>query len=801
MNLSDPLVLQRDVVLVPVTELSAELRARFESDEGDYALSRRHGRMGSQVIDSETAALLQLFREPRTIVDAIIENSRALAKNPQQWLDELLPHLGTFLDNRVLVPAGSDEEQEIRQLIENGAMVNEWTIVRCVHLIEDSEIYVVTQGDVRAAMKIARRSVPPWFANEEAVLRHLDGSSGSSEVLGVPRGEAADRRGTPRNPRNPEEPIIAPRLLDSGTHDGRPFLVVEWCDGAEPSVVASQVRNDRVALLEVCVAIARAYAELHERRVIHADVHPRNVLMANVREAKLIDFGLSRIDGSEEPVMARGGMYYFFEPEFLAASRAGRMLPASYAGEQYAIAALLYLVLTGQHYLDFRAERDEMIRQTLEETPLPFESRGLPPWPEVERILFRALAKNPEERWPSMREMANALETAHDFAAREALEAPLSAEALRFADEELAHLSRGGSLFAAGYPELPKASINYGAAGAALGILRVAAVRSDPKLLALAEVWRTRAALFLGHDEGWYNEAMELQERTLGRITPYHTPAGLHAAAALIAHARGDLHTQRMACHAFIDASSQPCAELDLTLGRSGSLLAAAILLEASDGVPADELKAFGHTTMTDIWAELDARPPLRECPPATYLGIAHGWSGYLYAALRWCVASGAPVPESIPRRLAQLAALHIPRGRGLFWTRQIAGHAHDRMAGWCNGAAGHVFLWTLAHEVFGERQHLALAEGAAWNAYEEPRFSADLCCGTAGRAYALLNLYKHTGDAAWLSRARHLANHAAETARHEPARAHALWKGELGVAVLIADLASPQNAAMPLFE
>ncbi|HEY0143430.1 MAG TPA: lanthionine synthetase LanC family protein [Thermoanaerobaculia bacterium] len=804
MNLSDPLVLQRDVVLVPVTELSAELRAKFESDEGDYALSRRHGRMGSQVIDSETAALLQLFREPRTIVDAVIENSRALAKNPEQWLDELLPHLGTFLRNRVLVPAGSDEDHEIRQLIENGATVGQWTIVRCVHLIEDSEIYVVTNDGIRAAMKIARKSVPPWFANEQSVLRHLEGgSSGSSEFLGVPRGGSdGSPRGTPRNPRNPEElTSIAPRLLDSGTHDGRPFLVIEWCDGAEPSVVSSQIRNDRVALLEVCVAIARAYAELHERQVIHADVHPRNVLVANVREAKLIDFGLSRIDGSDAPLMPRGGMYYFFEPEFLAASREGRMLPASYAGEQYAIAALLYLILTGQHYLDFRAERDEMIRQTLEETPLSFESRGLPPWSEVERILFRALSKNPDERWPSMREMANALETAHDFAAREALEAPLSEEALRFVDDELARFARDGSLFADGYTEAPKASINYGAAGAALGILRIAEVRSDPKLLALAEVWRTRAALFLGHEAGWYNEAMELQERTLGRITPYHTPAGLHAAAALIAHARGDLHTQRMACHAFLDASSLPCRELDLTLGKSGSLLTAAILLEASDGVPSEELKAFGQTTIIDIWAELDARPPLREGPPETYLGIAHGWSGYLYAALRWCVASGAPIPESIPRRLVQLAALHVPRGRGLFWPRQIGGHAHDRMAGWCNGAAGHVFLWTLAHEVFGNRQHLALAEGAAWNAYEEPRFSADLCCGTAGRAYALLNLYKHTGDAAWLSRARHLANHAADVARKEPARAHALWKGELGVAVLLADLEAPQHAAMPLFE
>ncbi len=66
--------------------------------------------------------------------------------------------------------------------------------------------------------------------------------------------------------------------------------------------------------------------------------------------------------------------------------------------------------------------------------------------------------------------------------------------------------------------------------------------------------------------------------------------------------------------------------------------------------------------------------------------------------------------------------------------------------------------------------------------------------------AYALLNLYKHTGSGEWLSHARRLANHAASV-REEAQRPNSLWKGELGVAVLIADLESPENAQMPFFE
>ena len=110
MNITEPFVLKQDVLLIPCAELSEDMRGRISFDEGDYTLSRRHGRTFTQVIDGETAALLALFRQPRTIVDAVIENSRSLGKNAEAWLEELLPHIGAFLQSNVLVPAGSDDE-------------------------------------------------------------------------------------------------------------------------------------------------------------------------------------------------------------------------------------------------------------------------------------------------------------------------------------------------------------------------------------------------------------------------------------------------------------------------------------------------------------------------------------------------------------------------------------------------------------------------------------------------------------------------------------------------------------------
>jgi serine/threonine-protein kinase len=118
----------------------------------------------------------------------------------------------------------------------------------------------------------------------------------------------------------------------------------------------------------------------------------------------------------------------------------------------------------------------------------------------------------------------------------------------------------------------------------------------------------------------------------------------------------------------------------------------------------------------------------------------------------------------------------------------------------WCNGSPGLVFLFTQAHRTFGEARWLELAELCAWTAWDTPSRAPHLCCGSAGRAYALLSYYKQTGAREWLGRARALANRAVEQCAVN-SEGDTLWRGTLGVAVLISDLASPEHARMPFFE
>ena len=767
MNVTEPFVLKEDVVLIPCGELSNDMRARISFDDGDFTVLHRHGRTRMQVIDGETAALLQLFREPRTIAAAVLEDSRKLGKPPQTHLDELLPYLDVLLERRILIPAGSGEEEEIRPHYDSGTIIEGWTIVRCAYLIDDSEIYQLRK-DRAAALKIARAAAPELqsrFDREAAVLRQLDGSG------------------------------VAPALLDAGVHDGRPFLILEWISGIDVSVAAAQRRHDRAALIDLCASIAAAYATLHARGVLHGDVNLRNILAGET--VTLVDFGAAVT--AAQPAAERMGVSFFYEPEYVRAIRQGGELPPSEAGEQYAVAAVLYLLLTGVHSIDFRFDGEEMLRQVELEPMLPFAARGIAPWPEVEEILGRALQKEPSRRFGSMAEMAALLAAVRDDTARASSATPLSAEAHALLETTLQSFARGGTMFATRYPHAPTASVNLGCAGAAVGLLRIAEVRGDPALLSLADVWRSRAAALLGTEGAFYDEAAGYTHAQFGDVTPYHTESGVHAAAAMVFASIGDGESQEQAVAEFIRASSKPCRELDLTLGRSGSLLAAAMLLPISGDYPA--LRAFGAETMHAIWSELDERPAIDASDGAT-LGLAHGWAGYIYAALRWCTASGDALPPRLGDRLREYAKLRIPYGRGIFWPIRSGGEPDSSLAAsWCNGSAGQLFLFTLAHRVFGGGEWLGLAELCAWTTWDEPRVTSDLCCGTAGRAYALLNFYKHAGATEWLGRARELANHAAAAVGTTASRPNALWRGELGVAVLIADLASPETARMPFFE
>ena len=369
--------LPKDVRLEPIESLPDTVLTGFAHKSGDFALTRPQSRIHTHIVNDSTAKLLQIFREPVTIADAIIEFSRTEHTDPTTVLDEAFPVLRTLIETGLLLPSDSQLAAPIEFLMARGEPVGDLIVDQPVAVVIDTEVYRARASDGRwAAIKIAR---PGSEGRLQAALHH------EAEILALLDG------------------ACSPRLIAHGDHAGRPFIAMEWCLGVDALAAAELVRSRDPAgqreLTPILLAIADAYARLHEQRVVHGDVHPRNLLIGRSGRATIIDFGQAQ-STSERLVSGRPGrgvVDLYMEPE-LARARldGGKPQPPTPAGEQYSIAALLYFLLTGAHTHDFVLEEGQMLRQVVGDPPRTFAERGLSRFGHVEHVLGRALEKCPD---------------------------------------------------------------------------------------------------------------------------------------------------------------------------------------------------------------------------------------------------------------------------------------------------------------------------------------------------------------------------------------------------------------------
>lgn len=806
MAITDPLVLPGDVMLMPVADLPAYLCELLEYEDGDYVLTRPRSRATSRIIDAQTAELLRLFQTPTLIVQAVIHFSKAHRLDPEQVLVDAFPILQSLMDASLLVAANAEPLQQILPSLAVGEQFAGCEVLKCIHVVEDTEVYQAqrTNGEM-VALKVSRpgckHTALRMFEQEISVLKCLD------NTVNLP-------------------------LLDSGISREQRFLILEWCSGIEVAIAAEEIRrrgtDNRKSLLQLCGAVLDAYSHLHAQGVVHADIHTGNILVTNDGSVKIIDYGFACSETIEtEDVPYRADINYFSAPEYAQAVLTGNSVPApGMQEEQFSLAALLYYLLTGAQYLRFSLGQEEVIQQIAAASPLPFAAQDVVPWFEVEALLARALRKHPSDRFPSASAFARELKEVAMLEERPAPSLTLQATdteaqaAQALLQNMLRHLGLESQLLSSGLTIAPTCSLTYGAAGVAYALYRIACAQNSAALLSLADIWSTQAVHTMKNNRAAFYNEENIRPEVVGYTSPYHTACGVYSVQALIGHAMGDFASQQQAVSAFITASQAPCENIDLTLGRAGTLLVSSFLLNSmlqGGMLDATPLLDFGNKIMQSIWDEIDACPVIQECSAITYLGMAHGWAGLLYATMRWCLSSGAVLPDMLEERLQQLATCAECSGRGVRWpvTLPPPDHKHPAalyMPGWCNGSAGYIHLWTLAHSMFGDELYGRLAEQAAWHAWEAGGVVSSLCCGLAGQSYGLLNLYKHTGERAWLTRAQeftHLAVRKRGGAVHYglaqrmalDAQCESLYHGDLGLAILIAELARPEDARMPFFE
>jgi len=380
-------ILPPDAKVLPVAALSARARTRIGAQtDGQSVVTRQGFRVTTRLIPPALAELLGEFRAPSLVTDAVLRFAQAQAQDPQELLDAAFDALATLVEANFLVPEDTPEAAAPGPSLAAGQEFADFEIEACVRSLDDSEVFRARASDGQAvALKIARDArldIHAVLAHEAQMLQRLGGRD-------------------------------SPALHSQGIHAGRAFLAMEWCSGVSIGVAAQTLRaaRDRPRLHALMTRMLRAYGRLHCRGVLHGDIHPGNCLVRDDGRIVILDFGHARLiaDAASATDTTRGGIPQFHDPQMAQALLAGMLPPAvSPASEQYAIAVLAYLLLTGLHPIDAPAVHDELLRRIAARPPLPFAARGVPAWPAVEQVLRRALAHEPEQRFADVGAMAHA---------------------------------------------------------------------------------------------------------------------------------------------------------------------------------------------------------------------------------------------------------------------------------------------------------------------------------------------------------------------------------------------------------
>ncbi len=225
-----------------------------------------------------------------------------------------------------------------------------------------------------------------------------------------------------------------PAVHDYGEADGVTYIVSEYIDGGTlTSHLGTPVPLEET--IEVLEALAEALDYAHSKGVLHRDVKPSNVLLERDGTPVLADFGLAKIMASDMSRLTRTGTIVG-TPEYMSPEQCeGENLTP--AADLYALGVVAYEMLTGRPPFLGPTPLSVILAQVRD--PLPPPRSVNPQLPEsIERVLMKALAKRPEDRYATctlfVRELAAATADAHETAgatsAPPALEEPQPAGAV-----------------------------------------------------------------------------------------------------------------------------------------------------------------------------------------------------------------------------------------------------------------------------------------------------------------------------------------------------------------------------------
>ncbi len=255
---------------------------------------------------------------------------------------------------------------------------------------------------------------PPASGRDDVLACHPERSEGSfvadtdadSNIDDEPETSAFDRI-----PAIVEARLIAslndPNIVtvyDCQESDGRAYIIMEFVDGLTLAELLEKLGDD-ITLDQVAAifaAVTGALEAAHSHNVLHLDIKPENVLIDRTGQVKVTDFGLATLADASGHGHAAAGTIGYMPPEQL------RRADLDVRTDEWAVAALTYEMLTGTNQFVVDDLKDAL--PAIEDSELPVPSQM---WDEagddLDDVLFTGLDIDPEDRYPTVEEFAQAL--------------------------------------------------------------------------------------------------------------------------------------------------------------------------------------------------------------------------------------------------------------------------------------------------------------------------------------------------------------------------------------------------------
>lgn len=330
------------------------------------------------------AALSLEPKRQRDLVDSVVEPGlkaeliSLLASHDASWDFIEPPRFGTV--SALLGPTPGSA-------LRPGDPVGNYRLVRLIGAGGMGRVYLAERADGQFTRQVAVKALRPTLESEEFIRRfHRE-----QRILATLA-----------------HPNIA-MLLDAGSlPDGNPYLVMEYVEGIPIDRYCRENLATVVEILSMFRRVCAAVSHAHAHRIVHCDLKPENILVTQEGEPKLLDFGVASLL-DEEPSAGCA-------PRGRSPVTLGYASPEQLAGERvttvtdvYALGAVLHRLLTGDSGQAARSVGDPgtWLAPSLA-TDRPGGARELRG--DLDSIVLKALADDPEERYGSVRELAEDLD-------------------------------------------------------------------------------------------------------------------------------------------------------------------------------------------------------------------------------------------------------------------------------------------------------------------------------------------------------------------------------------------------------